>query len=96
MLSYPLNNILFLDIETVPVHPEFSQAPEDMRKLDAELSRQGKGHEFYSYPNAGHAFMNKRASSYRAHADAASWPRTVDFFNRQLVRSQTKKLAASL
>lgn len=30
---YPYNNILFLDIETVPQQPSFDQLPEDWRKL---------------------------------------------------------------
>jgi carboxymethylenebutenolidase len=61
-------------------------SPEDMRKLDAELSKYGKIYEFHSYARAGHAFMNKEANSYRADADAASWPRTLDFFSRYLSR----------
>ena len=59
-------------------------SPEDMRKLDAELAKHGKAHEFYSYPGAGHAFMNFAAESYRAHAEQASWPRTLDFLKRCL------------
>ena len=30
----------------------------DMSELDAELTRCGKEHQFYSYPNAGHGFMD--------------------------------------
>ena len=30
---------------------------EDMRTLDAALTRDHKEHVFYTYPNAGHAFM---------------------------------------
>jgi carboxymethylenebutenolidase len=59
-------------------------SPEDMAKLDAELSRFQKYHEFYSYPNAGHAFMDSTKESYRRHADEASWPRTLDFLGRHL------------
>ena len=33
-------------------------SPEDMQKLDAELTRYNKAHEFYTYPGAGHAFMD--------------------------------------
>lgn len=70
-------------------------SPEDMRKLDAELDRLGKVHEFFSYPNAGHAFMNKTSSSYRAHADQASWPRTLDFLRRYLVEVTPRQAAIS-
>ena len=56
----------------------------DMRKLDAELSRLGKSHEFHSYPNAAHAFANFGSGNYREHAANASWPRTFDFFANHL------------
>ena len=59
-------------------------SPQDMAKLDAELSRFHKSHEFYSYPYAGHAFMDSTKESYRRHADEASWPRTLDFLGRHL------------
>src|SRR5438876_664519 len=55
-------------------------SPADMRKLDAELTKHGKVHEFYSYPGAGHAFMNRRGERYRADADGDSWPKTLAFF----------------
>lgn len=59
-------------------------SPADMRKLDAELTRLGKAHEFYSYPNAAHAFANFGSGNYREHAANASWPRTFGFFGKQL------------
>jgi carboxymethylenebutenolidase len=62
-------------------------SPADMRRLDAELTRCGKAHEFYSYPDAGHAFANLGSAKYRAHAANASWPRTFDFFARHLGKS---------
>lgn len=61
-------------------------SPADMRKLDAELSRLGKVHEFHSYPGAGHAFMNRRGDRYRADADRDSWPKTLAFFAKHLTR----------
>ena len=36
-----------------------------MRKLDAELARLGKLHEFHSYANAAHAFANFGSANYR-------------------------------
>jgi carboxymethylenebutenolidase len=59
-------------------------SPADMRKLDAELTRYGKIHEFHSYPGAGHAFMNRRGERYRADADQDSWPKTLAFFTKHL------------
>ena len=66
---------------------------DEMRTLDAELTRLGKAHEFYFYPNAGHAFNRKGWDGYRPEADAASWPRTIDFFNKHLVEATHKKAA---
>ena len=59
-------------------------SPADMRKLDAELTRQGKVHEFHSYPGANHAFMNRRGNRYHAQADRDSWPKTLAFFEKYL------------
>ena len=59
-------------------------SPEDMQKLDAELGKFNKSHEFYSYENAGHAFMDHTKESYRRHAEETSWPRTLDFLKRHL------------
>lgn len=70
-------------------------SPDDMRKLDAELSKYGKAREFYSYSGTGHGFMNRRSKNYRAHADEASWPRTLEFFGRWLGASTVKAASAS-
>jgi carboxymethylenebutenolidase len=59
-------------------------SPADMAKLDEELEKFAKAHEFYSYENAGHAFLDSTKDSYRGHADEASWPRTLAFFDRHL------------
>jgi carboxymethylenebutenolidase len=59
-------------------------SPEDMQKLDAELSKFDKPHQFYSYDNAGHAFMDHTKESYRRHAEEASWPRTLEFLKHHL------------
>jgi len=71
-------------------------SPADMRKLDAELTRRGKAHEFYAYPGTGHAFANLGAPNYRAHAAEASWPRTLDFFATYLVKTASVTAAARL
>lgn len=60
-------------------------SPADMHRLDAELTRCGKAHEFHAYANVGHAFMNfSNAERYRESAAAGSWPRTLNFFARHL------------
>ena len=60
-------------------------SPEDQAKLDAELTRLGKPHQFYAYAGAGHAFMDF-TNSERHHQEAAatSWPRTLEFFASHL------------
>lgn len=57
-------------------------SPEDMAKLDAELTKLNKPHEFHSYANAGHAFLDSTKDSYRRHADEASWPKALEFLGR--------------
>ena len=59
-------------------------SPEDRLKLDAELTKHGKVHEFYAYPNAGHAFMDDTKESFRRAAAEAAWPRALDFLRRGL------------
>lgn len=58
---------------------------EDMLKLDEELERCEKEHEFHVYPDAGHAFMDfTNPQRYRETAAKASWPRTLDFLAHHL------------
>jgi carboxymethylenebutenolidase len=56
----------------------------DVQKIDAELTRLGKAHEFHSYAGAGHAFMNEGRPSYRADAAADAWARCTAFFRSHL------------
>jgi carboxymethylenebutenolidase len=65
-------------------------SPADMHKLDAELSRHGKPHEFHQYPNAAHAFANVGSPKYRQAAAEASWPRTFAFFDEHLATADRK------
>ena len=60
-------------------------SPDDMHELDTELARCGKEHEFYSYPHAGHGFMDfTRTDRHRPEADEMAWTRTLKFFGRYL------------
>ena len=59
-------------------------SPADMAKLDEELSAFAKPHQFFTYPGAGHAFMNHTGSTYDRAAAEASWPRSLDFFSAHL------------
>jgi carboxymethylenebutenolidase len=60
-------------------------SPEDMRKLDGELTKFNKAHEFHTYAGAAHAFVNTGSSNYRPHAAALSWPKAMEFFARHLI-----------
>lgn len=58
---------------------------EDRDKLDAELTRLGKDHTFYTYEGANHAFMDfTNPERFHKEASDAAWPRTLDFFATHL------------
>lgn len=60
-------------------------SPDDMRRLDAELTRHGVEHRFFCYPGANHAFMNHEmpARYHRTSAEMA-WARTREFLAEKL------------
>ena len=58
--------------------------PDDMRKLDAELTRHGKVHEFHSYSGAGHSFQWNGTENYRAEASKDSWEKLLAWFQKYL------------
>ena len=69
-------------------------SPEDMRALDEELTRCCKPHDFYSYPGAGHAFMNfTSAERFREGASQLSWSRTLEFLSRHLGKPPSAGIA---
>ena len=59
-------------------------SPEDKESLDAEMTKHNKDHEFFSYPGAGHAFMDFTGPRHNPEGDKASWPRTIGFFDTHL------------
>lgn len=62
-------------------------SPDDVKRIDAELTRLGKWHEFHSYNNAGHAFQNFISPErYRERASRASWTEMLAFFTELLKR----------
>lgn len=63
-------------------------SPADVAKIDAELTRLGKWHEFHSYQNAGHAFLNfMNADRFRERPARAAWEELVAFFDEKLKRA---------
>lgn len=62
-------------------------SPADVRKIDDELTRLGKWHEFHVYKNTHHAFQNfLNPDRYRERAARASWSELLAFFDEFLRR----------
>lgn len=60
-------------------------SPADVDRIDAELTRHGKPHEFHRYAGAGHAFLNfSNAERYRPEQAAQAWQLALDFLGRHL------------
>ena len=60
--------------------------PDDMKKIDAELTKLNKWHEFHLYQNTGHAFQNFNESRYKERASRGSWAEMLAFFDQQFTR----------
>ena len=61
-------------------------SPDDVNKIDAELTRLKKWHEFHRYNNTGHAFQNFRDVRYRERAARGLWAELLAFFTEHLKR----------
>lgn len=60
-------------------------SPDDINRIDAELTKLGKTHEFHRYDGAGHAFQNfVRPEQYREAAEKDSWAKTLVFLKNAL------------
>jgi len=57
---------------------------EDMAKFDEQLTRLGKPHQFYTYPDADHRFADFTFTNYQKAADELAWSRTLEFFAANL------------
>ena len=54
--------------------------PDDVKKFEEMLKKEGKQADIKIYPDAGHAFQNpNNKSGYRAEDTADAWQRTVNF-----------------
>jgi len=59
--------------------------PDDVKKFEEALKRDGKKADIKIYPDAGHAFENpNNKTGYRATDAADAWQRTVKFLNETL------------
>lgn len=59
--------------------------PEDVAKIDAELTKHGIDHEFHSYAGAGHGFMAEGRPAYREEAARDAWAKCTGWFDKQLM-----------
>jgi carboxymethylenebutenolidase len=66
-----------------------------MRKLDAELTRLDKAHEFFFYPDTPHGFNRRGWKGYKPDHDTTSWARTLGFFAKHLGTAAPKKAAVA-
>lgn len=61
--------------------------PDDVKKFEETLKKEGKQADVKIYPDAGHAFQNpNNKSGYRAEDAADAWQRTVNFLATTLKR----------
>ena len=58
--------------------------PADVAKIDTELTKHGKDHEFHSYAGAGHGFMAEGRPAYREEAAKDAWEKCVRWFRTHL------------
>jgi carboxymethylenebutenolidase len=60
-------------------------SPSDVQKIDSELIRLGKEHEFNSYEGAGHAFLNfTRPAVFREAQAKDAWAKCLAWLGRYL------------
>ena len=60
-------------------------SPEDVDRLDAELSKHGIAHSFHRYDGAGHAFQSfGNAELYRPKVSEDAWTKVLAFFEKNL------------
>lgn len=60
-------------------------SPDDVRRIDAELTRVGTPHEFHTYDGAGHAFLNfTSAERFRETQARDAWAKAIAFLDKQL------------
>lgn len=59
-------------------------SPDEVARLDDELTRLGKPHEFHAYDGAGHGFFASDRPGYRVEAAVDGWRRIFSFFGEHL------------
>ncbi len=59
-------------------------SPEAVARIQEELDKHGKGYEFHTYDNAGHAFFSVNRPNYRVEAAMDGWEKIRSFFGKHL------------
>ena len=59
-------------------------SPADVARIEAELNKHGKPHEFHMYPGCGHGFHCDGRASYRPEAAKNAWAKTIAWFDKYL------------
>jgi carboxymethylenebutenolidase len=59
-------------------------SPEDVARIEAELTRWGKTYEFHMYENAGHGFFSVDRPSYRQEAAVEGWKQVFRWYEKYL------------
>ena len=62
----------------------FRSTVEQMKTIQAELTRLGKWNEFHFYQDAPHSFMNFADARYRARPARAAWTEILAFMDVHL------------
>ena len=58
--------------------------PSDVAKIEAELKKHRKGHEFHMYPGCGHGFHCDARGSYRRQAAMDAWGKAMAWFDKYM------------
>ena len=59
-------------------------SPDEIRSLDAELTKYDKLHQFHFYPGVGHAFQWNGTERYHEWAARDSWDKMLAWFQKYL------------
>ncbi len=60
-------------------------SPDDVKKIDAELTRLGKAHEFHSFEGAGHGFhTSDRPDMFRPKVAEDAWGKCIAWFDKHV------------
>jgi carboxymethylenebutenolidase len=59
-------------------------SPADVAKIEDELTKHGKTHDFHMYPGCGHGFHCDGRASYRPEAAKDAWAKTMAWFDKYL------------